>query len=161
MKRTLVKVTSLTALSLFLLVSAASASPRDFRGKRGEMFKKASFPAVMEQLNLSEQQKQELKEQKYQLKRKKIEIRNKIALKRLELRHELHKKDTNKKVVTKIAQDLKNLQANMVDFKIEGVLKFKSILTPEQLSKFETLPGGMRYHGDGGPRRGMGQGPRF
>ena len=158
MKRKVITATSLTIVSLFFLVSAASASSRDFRGKRGEMFHRASFPVVMEQLNLSDQQKQELKEQRYQLKRKKIEIKSKIALKRLELRHELHKKDTSKKIVDKIAQDLKNLQASMLDLRIEGIMKFKSILTPDQLSKLETLPDGP--HGKRGPNQGMG-GPRF
>jgi Spy/CpxP family protein refolding chaperone len=156
MKKKLAVTTSLTVASLFLLCSVVLASPGFTEGRKAEMFKRAAFTEVMEQLNLTDQQKAQLADMRYEMRHKKIEIVSKLKLKKLELRHELGKEEINKRTIDKIAGEIKALKANMVDLKIEKALKFRSILTAEQVKKLQTLKNerppfhreGL-HHGDG------------
>lgn len=161
MRRKLAVTTSLTIMSLFLLCSGLFASPGYTDGRKAKMFKKASFTAVMEQLNLSDAQKIQLAEMRYQMRHKKIELVSKLKLKKMELRHELGKEEINKRIVDKIAQEIKTLQASMVDLKIEKAMKFRSILTPEQVKKLQTLKNEMPPFRREGPHRGDRPGPRL
>lgn len=161
MKRKVAVTTSLAVASLFLLTSVVFASPgyKD-GGRKGKMFKRAAFTRVMEQLDLSDAQKIELAEMRYQMRHKKVELKSKLKLKKMELRHELGKEKISKKTVDKIAKEIKTLKASMVDLKIEKALKFRSILTPEQIKKLQILKSEMSFQKEG-PRRGNRPGPRF
>jgi len=161
MRRKLAVTTSLTVISLFLLCSGLFASPGYKDGRKAKMFKRAAFTQVMDQLNLSDTQKIKLAEMRYQIRHKKIELKSKLKLKKLELRHELGKEEINKRTVDKIAQEIKTLKASMVDLKIEKALKFRSILTPEQVKKLQTLKNEMPPFRREGTHRGGGPGPRL
>lgn len=100
---------------------------------------------IAQEIDLTSEQKEQIKEQKYQTEHKRIETQNKLRLKELELRHELEKKDTDKAAVEAIVKDLKGLQGTMLEQRVNSILELKKILTPEQFEKlraFEQKRGG-------------------
>ncbi|MDD3374539.1 MAG: Spy/CpxP family protein refolding chaperone [Candidatus Omnitrophica bacterium] len=57
--------------------------------------------------------------------------------KREALKQELEKADTDQASVEVLSAELKNVQAQMVDERINGISEVKSILTPEQFEEFK------------------------
>ncbi len=96
-------------------------------------------PNIINELSLTPEQRELLKEQRYQERYKMINTRNKIRLKELELRHELEKKEINREAVDKILAELKKLQSNILEQRVEAILKMKEILTPEQFEKLQSI----------------------
>ncbi|MBU1862502.1 MAG: periplasmic heavy metal sensor [Candidatus Omnitrophica bacterium] len=149
MKSTIFKtMAAVTGISLLIFVTSASAfSPcsedggkkwgpkmRDERtGRKGDIL------AVMEELGLSAEQKEQLKEHQYQQQLKKIETRNQIQIKELELRHELEKTTVDKEKVASIVQELKNFSGTKIEQRVDSVLALRAILTPAQYEKFQTI----------------------
>jgi len=100
---------------------------------------KAQVCDMAEKLNLTEEQKEQLKEQRFQQDYKKIETLSQLKLKQLELRHELDKKEINRQAIDKIVKQITKLQADLLHQKVEAVLKMKQILTDEQYEKLQSL----------------------
>jgi Spy/CpxP family protein refolding chaperone len=94
---------------------------------------------IAAELGLTEEQKEQLKEQRFQSNYKKIQTRSKTRLKELELRHELQKKEVDREAIDRILKELKELQAAALDQKVESILRVKEILTPEQFEKLNYL----------------------
>jgi len=61
------------------------------------------------------------------------EMRRKMGL----LREELEKSELNTQKVYQINNELKQLQAQMLDNRLERILEVRKILTPAQFKKFE------------------------
>ncbi|MGD9015700.1 MAG: periplasmic heavy metal sensor [Candidatus Omnitrophota bacterium] len=105
-------------------------------GQEGE---EIPLSKIADELSLSPEQKEQLKEQRFQARYSMIENRNKIKLKELELRHELEKEAVNQEVVNKIVAELKQLHGNTIEQRVDSILKMKEILTPEQFEKLESV----------------------
>ena len=94
---------------------------------------------IAQELDLTAEQKQQLKEQRYQEGHKRTETRNKIRLKELELRHELEKEEIDREGVNTIVEELKELGGLMLNQRVDSILKMKQILTPEQFERLQLL----------------------
>jgi Spy/CpxP family protein refolding chaperone len=94
---------------------------------------------IAEELGLSAEQEEQLKEQKFQESYTRIDTQNKIRLKELQLRHELEKAEIDREGLNNIVQELKELQGTMVEQRVDSILKMKQILTPEQFEKLHSL----------------------
>ena len=94
---------------------------------------------IAEELGLSAEQKEQLKEQRFQAKYNMTENRNKIKLKELELRYELEREVVNQGAINKIVAELKQLHGISIEQRVDSILKMKEILTPEQFEKLESL----------------------
>jgi Spy/CpxP family protein refolding chaperone len=114
----------------------------------GQAGKDMPISKIANELGLSQEQKEQLKEQRFQSKYSRIENRNKIRLKELELRHELEKEVVNHEAVNKIVAELKQLHGATIEQRVTSILKMKEILTPEQFEKLESM----------GRRKGMHRG---
>jgi Spy/CpxP family protein refolding chaperone len=53
------------------------------------------------------------------------------------LQQELEKKELNMQVITQTNNEIKQIQAQMLDDRLESILEVRKILTPEQFKKFE------------------------
>jgi len=100
------------------------------RGQREDVFKA---------LNLTPEQQKKLDDNR---KAQRDDVKNiftAIKEKQLKLQDELKKPDINKAAVDSLANEIKSLQGQLVDHRINGILAVKGILTPEQFSKFQGM----------------------
>ena len=93
------------------------------------------FEKLAKELNLSEEQRQELKTQREQqqavVKPLHKEFRNQME----NLKTELEKPETNRIRVKAITTKIKTLGGELLDQRVEGILAMKQVLTPEQFKK--------------------------
>jgi Spy/CpxP family protein refolding chaperone len=143
--------------ALMLMSSMAMAQPRGGMRQRaeGEQMRKPMF----EELGLTDQQKEQIRQARLDTRKKNIDVEAKQKLARIEL-HELMGADTpdQSKINAKISE-LRN--------RIESHLAVQKVLTPEQRKKakelrplmHERFRGGFRHFQGGGP--GMMRGGGF
>ena len=94
---------------------------------------------VYDQLNLSEEQRAQLKAQKESHRGEMQEIREKMRAKREEFRQEIQKTEFDVGKLKAINNDIKALQNQIADNRLESIIKVREILTPEQFTKFMEL----------------------
>jgi len=156
MKRTFFKLTIILSFSLlFLDVFAAPAFSRNGGPMmRGYMHGRGQGMQgmMMDRIDLSEEQSQQIRMHCDMRRQERNEIQNKIIQKRSELRDLLEKKEIDKKAIDATVQDLKNLYAEMLEHRVDEILKLRAILTPEQFEKLKYLST------EEGERRGPGRG---
>ena len=105
----------------------------------GERDHHANISRLAEELGLTAEQKEQLREQRYQARLKRLEMRNQLQIKELELRHELEAKTINRQKVDTIVKELKEKHGQMLEERVEAVVALRSILTPEQYEKFQQV----------------------
>jgi protein CpxP len=145
-----------------LMSSMAMAQPRGGMRQRaeGEQMRQP----LWEQLGLTDQQKEQIRQVMLDTRKKNIDVEAKQKLARLEL-HELIGADTpdQSKINAKIAE-LSKFHETLMRNHIESMLAIQKVLTPEQRKKAKELRpfglhGGMRHLGGGpGMMRGGGFG---
>lgn len=140
MKKGFIKGMAYSAvLSLVLLTSIAFAEPI-VQGPAGEEGREElAVSDIARELGLTTEQKEQFKEQRYQAKVRMVDTRSKIMLKKLELRHELEKKEVDRKALGGIVEELKKLHGIMLEQRVDSILKTREILTPEQFEKLQSL----------------------
>jgi len=97
---------------------------------------KRALPPLIEELGLSAEQKEQIREQQYEERKKKMEVRNEVRLRELDLQHELGEATPNKEKIDKLLVELTELQGQLLKLRIDAILKLRNILTPEQFDKF-------------------------
>lgn len=136
-----------TALALALLLGTAGitamASSSHFMAlKRGEGNLRGvlqSFFAVVDQarglaqeLNLSAEQKDEIKNILLSAKPAAVEFHKQLTEKRHELRDELLAQNPNAAKIDQLTQEIAGLNAQMATFRIRRAVEITQVLTPEQ-----------------------------
>jgi Spy/CpxP family protein refolding chaperone len=118
-------VVALGALAMYVCPFNAGFKPHAFRQQR-----------LYKDLGLTKEQKQSLEENKNknkeQMKALFQNMREKTAL----VRQELQKEQLDMVKITQLNNELKQLQAQMLDYKLQSILEVRKILTPEQFRKF-------------------------
>jgi len=106
-----------------------------------EYHKKREFPwgKLAKKLNLTEEQQKRLEENRKKQYEIMAELFKALKEEREKLRIELEKSDTNREKIKPIVENIKSLQAKILDQRIEGIFAIREILTPEQLNKFIEL----------------------
>ena len=136
-------ITTISIAAFFLLASAAAFSqpmqegegPGGMRGRRGDRI----MDRLTEELGLSPEQQQQLKEQKKANNEEMKRIHEQLRDKRGALHEQLQKPVTDEAKVNKIVSEMKALQSEQLDQRINSFLGMKEILTPEQFEKFISL----------------------
>jgi Spy/CpxP family protein refolding chaperone len=64
------------------------------------------------------------------------DIRKQLAEKRLAMKEELVKPDSDKDVIDQLSADIKQLTGQEIDLHTAAMLKMKEVLTQEQFKKF-------------------------
>jgi len=88
-------------------------------------------------LNLTPQQQQKLRDNRKAQRERMLQLVNQMKEKQQILRQELKKPSVTKASLTPILAEIKSLQAQLIDSRVEGILAVKEILTPEQFAKFQ------------------------
>lgn len=134
---------------LIFCASLSNAQPRHRQAQQGEMKQRGA--RLMEGLDLSNEQKEQIHQLRMDNKKKSIETNAKLKIARIEL-HELVAGDEpdQKKVDAKISM-LGKLQSERMAQQINTTLAIKKVLTPEQREKAKELrhfQGEKRKRGD-------------
>jgi Spy/CpxP family protein refolding chaperone len=129
-----------------LIMSALIASPafcdgsrnHPGPGPRGEG-PEDKMAEIEKKLNLTPEQDKLLKEAKTAHRAEMESMMQTMDTKHKELQAEIAKPGVTKQQIEPIANQIKALQSQMVDHRIDGILKIKHILSPEQFKKLESL----------------------
>lgn len=100
---------------------------------------KERWHRMTEELNLTEEQKDEIREQKNKNVKKRIKIQNELKLKFHDLKVELQEKEIDTKKVNKLTEEVSLLKSKIFKNRINSLLEFKKILTDEQWEKIKDL----------------------
>lgn len=111
--------------------------------QQGEAFVKtlmqkrdARMRQLYQDLNLADEQKKLLEENKNKSREQMVSLRRQMREKMTMIRQELQKNDMDMAVITRINNELKVLQSDILDRRLESILGVRKILTPEQFKKF-------------------------
>lgn len=142
----------LSVALMFLAASTAYAMPGfdgSQRGEKGPGFEgdeakngkgpEKHFQDMTEQLDLSKEQKEQLKTHYDQQKVRMKETGEALKTSRKALRDEMQNYNSDESTIKNTTAELKALQAQMLDQKVDGFLAMREILTPEQFQKMNDL----------------------
>lgn len=108
-------------------------------GKGPGKWREKKFDEFFGQLNLTEEQKQQLKENKASHREKNKSSFEQAKSYREAMKNELMKPELDMSKIYEIHSQLKTLHAQMADDRLSSILEVRKILTPEQFSKFISL----------------------
>lgn len=100
-------------------------------GRRGKIMKE-----VMREIGLTEEQEKTMKILREQGKGKRKKLRKDMRAKKIAIKMELNKKDSDKAELNRLADELAQTHKKLIDHRINRVLEMKKVLSPEQ---FELL----------------------
>ena len=116
--------------------SSDDSRPQEGKAQDGKM--EAGRQELYKDLNLSDAQKKLLGENKRKHREEMKSLFSQMKEKREAIRRELQKNELSIGKIAQINNELKILDAQMLDHKLEGILEVRKILTPEQFRKFMT-----------------------
>ena len=130
----------------FLFLSAVNGYSDESWGQRGRG-REGKFQGkwqkraedIHKQLNLTPEQDKQLKEHREKHRSAMKVLYQQIKAKREQIRAELQKPNFDINEVKRIHNELKSLQAQIDDYRLDGILEVRQILTPEQFAKFISL----------------------
>ncbi len=100
---------------------------------------KAKMLAIFEQLNLSPEQTKQLETHRNNHREQEGEFRGRLREKKEAIGNELQNEELNMEKIYRIHDELKGLLLKKADFKLEGILEVRKILTATQFRKFREL----------------------
>lgn len=130
-----------TILAVVALVSLAMYACPFYAGfKPGKIFMEkmdAKQQQLYRDLNLTKEQKKLLEENKNKNREQMKELFHNMRIGMILMRQELQKDQLDMGKINQINNELKQLQAQMLDYRLQSILEVRKILTPEQFKKFE------------------------
>ena len=133
-----VKILMLTMV-LGGLIAIPSVFAQEEQGPEHAMKHKGEHGELFKQLNLTEDQKKQLKANKEKQKEQMKAAFTQMKAQKDAMHQELMKKDLDMAKINAIQSQIKAFQAQMVDNHLNSILEVRKILTPEQFSKFISL----------------------
>ncbi|MFC1807125.1 Spy/CpxP family protein refolding chaperone [Candidatus Omnitrophota bacterium] len=131
-----IAVFGMAAAMALMSVSAYAQAPKGSGQEEAGGKKKMMIENLVEELGLTPEQQQQLKEQRAGCKEGKKGARKELKAARSQLRQELEKEVIDKEKIDSLVSQIKTLSGQMLDNKVEGVLAMRQILTHEQYTKF-------------------------
>ena len=123
-----------------LSVSVIYAAPAIPATQQKEAFVKkmdTKRQKIYNDLGLTEEQRRLLEENKNRHREQTKALFTQLCQKMNALRQELEKSELNMQEIYQVNNELKQLQTQMLDNRLERILEVRKILTPEQFRKFE------------------------
>ncbi|MFH1655666.1 MAG: periplasmic heavy metal sensor [Candidatus Omnitrophota bacterium] len=124
-------------ISLVCFVTSVFAQPFEDTPKEFGEERKQAIENFTEELELTQEQQEQIKEQRAEKRKQAERIREQLKAKNQELRQELEKEEVDEVKVQVLIAEINDLQAKQLQQRVEGVLKMKEILTPEQHEKLK------------------------
>jgi Spy/CpxP family protein refolding chaperone len=149
-KTVLLVVVLVSCLMTALAVYAQEAQEAQSKGEVSEVTKGDKF---FDQLNITPEQKQKLKENRQAQRQKMQEVNASLKEKRKDLQEALKDPSATRVSVQGIVDEIKTIQARQTDLRLDGIFSVKDILTVQQYAQFQQLmqtkAGEMRKAGKG------------
>jgi len=120
----------------FVTTGVASAQTAPRAGKQ-ESIKHEEYFA--KELNLTPDQQEKLTQNRKVQHEKVVRLRKALKEKEEKLGKALKGPAVTRAALEPIANDIKSLQAQLIDNRIDSILAVKQVLTPEQAAKFEEM----------------------
>jgi len=136
MKQGLVMV--MIAMSAMVVVTQAgyaqdsSGADTNCRGKAHK-----NIERLFDELNITAQQKEQLKGIMQESRAKTVANREKLRLNRQALKEELEKVTSDTAKINALVADVKSIEGQLTDERVSHILRIKAVLTPEQFVKFK------------------------
>jgi Spy/CpxP family protein refolding chaperone len=137
MKKKITKILPMMIFaSFFVFVSTVTAfegpshEGLDKGAREGRM--KQVMDETMQELGLTEEQREQIKEQKKVQREKGDKIRTEMEQRRTELKNELNKYDGDQGKVNKLVDQITDLKKAQLQNRVEGIQSIKKVLTEEQ-----------------------------
>jgi Spy/CpxP family protein refolding chaperone len=140
--KSLMKILTVAAVAVALALTGLPAYAGPVWAKEdayGGGKKGAHFQDLMDKLDLTEEQRETLTAQREENWKKMKELREAMNENRQALREELLKDDYSKAAVKKTVSEMKDVQGEMIEQRVDHFLQMKEVLTPEQYRKFTEL----------------------
>jgi len=136
-------------LAAFLVVNLVYAQgDSEIKAVSGTRYKDGRGQRMEKDLNLTPQQQQKLRDNRKAQRERMSQLLNQMKEKQQILRQELKKPSVTKASLAPILAEIKSLQAQLINSRVDGILAVKEILTPEQFAKFQEVTA----HGQKGMR---------
>jgi Spy/CpxP family protein refolding chaperone len=132
MKRRILALVCAVVLTFGLRgLALAAHDDNDMSAKRENMEQK-----IDKELNLSAEQREQLKSFRADQQTVRQDIKKQLAEKRLAMKDELAKPESDKSIIDQLSADIKQLAGQGIDLHTAAMLKMKEVLTQEQFKKF-------------------------
>lgn len=131
-------------------------------GKAKEMYTEKGMQSPWQKLNLTDEQKEKMKEKKLVFMKETLPIRNELGIKRIELQELWSKDEPDAKAIIAKQKEIGKLTEELAEKSVNHRIAMGKIFTPEQKKMFKTGIDKMMAHrkmgvqGRFGMRRGMG-----
>ncbi len=146
---------------VFLASGPSFGQPQQDQGQPGKYGPKGG---IFKELNLTAEQSAKLAQNRQAQRQEMLALRSAMKEKQEKLQQELKNPAATKATVEPLVTEIKSLQAQLIDHRVNGIFAVKEILTPEQFAKFQQLTekrkGEMKGHFQGWreKRKAMNQG---
>jgi Spy/CpxP family protein refolding chaperone len=137
LKKALLGCVGLYIFAALSLVQAQGVPPEE--SPSAKMHSGEHIQEIYSQLNLTDDQKKQLDANKQQHRARTEISRQELKKDKEALRQEIMSAQLDMVKINKIHQQIKDLQAQMEDDKLNSILAVRAILTPEQFLKFINL----------------------
>ena len=94
---------------------------------------------IFKELNLTQEQQKKLEENRKAQRAEMSKLHEAIKEKQAKLQEELKNPGATRSTVLPLVNEIKSLQAQLIDHRINGIFAVKGILTQEQFVKFQSL----------------------
>lgn len=129
---------ALIVLPFFVLLGATVIISGFYPGVAGNKEK------IAKELNLSDEQKSQIKEKLLETQKARIELEAKMRIARLELQQLLEKDEVDVDAALKKVEEIGQIQTQLQKARIYSLVAIKKTLTPEQRKKWQGLKGKFR-----------------
>jgi len=119
----------------FLTVSAVYAQAQVESQRRGNWHEGNIF----KELNLTPEQQKKLEENRNAQREEMAKLHTAIKEKQAKLQEDLKTSAVTRETVEPLVSEIKSLQVQLIDHRINGIFAVKEILTPEQFVKLEQM----------------------
>ena len=126
---------------IFAVVIALVSSSSIVYAERTRDFQKNKTERLIEKLDLSLEQQEQLREQRAKNEEKAKGLKKRLRSKRSELSEELEKEDIDKQKVYSVITEVETLMGDQLEQRVERILTMREILTPEQFKKLREKKG--------------------
>jgi len=120
---------------VILTVSAVYAQTQGESQRRGNWHEGNIF----RELNLTPEQQKKLEENRNAQREEMEKLHTAIKEKQTKLQEDLKSSAVTRETVEPLVNEIKSLQVQLIDHRINGIFAVKEILTPEQFVKFEQM----------------------
>lgn len=118
-------------------------------------------PRLPDELKLTKEQKQEIKELRVKLQKELVPLRSKLQIARLDLQTEIDAEKPNRATINSLIDETAKIRAEMAKLNISHRLTVAQLLTPEQRELLQEFKGKRPPEAKGERRHGMKRGRGF